>query len=87
MKSTYVYYPSDLIQITTDTNLRGLIAPREDSRNFDVRNANFCVSSDDLWAASESERRLVRIHAGANNASGVELFSNSKKEGFCNGND
>ncbi len=89
MTSTYAYYPSTVIDITTNTpplydDTNGLIGKTDKTANgnFTKIDANFCIDSDDRWAAG-NERRIIRIHAGANNASGVELISNDKKGNFC----
>lgn len=52
------------------------------SCNFKKENANFCIESGDMWAAG-NERRLIRIHEGANNSSGVEIVSNTDKGDLC----
>ena len=86
MITTYVYYPpSNASPINIEAyigNLNNIILKNGNEFNFKQANANFCIDSDDRWAAG-NERRLVRIHSGANNASGVELMSNQKKEGLC----
>ena len=46
---------------------------------FIAQDANFCIDSDDRWAAG-NERRLIRIHAGASNSSGIETIANQNKE-------
>lgn len=80
MFTTYVWYPNpnDEQTITKSTALDEEYLDHF-SKTID---ANFCIDSDDRWAGG-NERRLVRIHAGANNASGIELIGNEAKGGFC----
>lgn len=77
MLTTYVYYPDREINIGISTNLSAFL-----NRFSKTDAANFCIDSDDRWAGG-NERRFVKIHAGANNASGVELIGNEDKGGFC----
>ena len=78
MLTTYVYYPNTGINIVDiSTNLSVFL---DQFSKTDA--ANFCIDSDDRWAGG-NERRFVKIHAGANNASGVELIGNEDKGGFC----
>ncbi len=80
--ATYVYYPTPTSPVTIDGSFN--LANTISSGSFETKDANFCVDSNDRWAGGD-KRRLVRIHAGANNSSGVELIGNEKKEseGFC----
>lgn len=84
MTSTYVYYPDSEQTIGGDAfELKNLIGTIRYDRNFRKdQDANFCIDSDDRWAGG-NERRFVKIHAGANNASGVELIGNEDRRGFC----
>lgn len=46
---------------------------------------NFCISSDDESAAGYvgGKHKLIKIHKGANNASGVEIINDDKRSGLC----
>ncbi len=46
---------------------------------------NFCISSDDEGAAGYigGKHKLIKIHKGANNASGVEIISDDERGGLC----
>jgi len=89
MTSTYVYYPNSISGIGTGTKITGddsSLAGKGDNTsndNFKEQDANLCIDSDDRWAAG-NQRRLIRIHKGANNASGVEaIIANDEKNDFC----
>ena len=90
MTFTYVYYPSAKETIPTNPNElynpdiseNSLLEKFISQNSSGDQDANFCVDSDDRWAGG-GERRLVKIHKKANNASGVELISNLEKGGFC----
>lgn len=48
---------------------------------------NFCLLSDDASSAgyTSTSHKLIRIHSGANNASGVEIISDDARGGSCGG--
>lgn len=86
MSYTYVSYPDSPQTITENIYTKASPGVSETGllSEFSAKTANFCVDSSDRWASNENERRLVRISAKANNASGVELIGNSQKEGgYC----
>lgn len=68
-------YPSDIIEITD----------RKFNSRFSEQDTNFCLSSDDESAAGYvgGKHKLIKIHAGANNASGVEIISDDDRDGLC----
>ncbi len=84
MKFTYVtYHPTGTPTTDPSFDLKTAIGSDPLSLNFKPIEVNFCIDSEDREATGNSERRLVKIRAGAKNASGVELIGNGEKEGFC----
>lgn len=95
MKSTYLKTENDEsdISITIDETALSVasenIFDTSDPPKLDGFSAsddiNFCISSDDESAAGYvgDKHKLIKIHAGANNASGVEIISDDDRDGLC----
>lgn len=99
MKSTYLKTENSEsdISITIDETAPSVVSenifdtsnhpPKLDgfSASDDIK---FCISSDDESAAGYvgGKHKLIKIHAGANNASGVEIISDDERGGLCEQN-
>lgn len=88
MKKTYLLADSSDEDINKDNIM---ITTAEGKTQFDSgfseQDTNFCLSSDDESAAGYvgGKHKLIKIHAGANNASGVEIISDQNKGTACGG--
>lgn len=49
---------------------------------FETKDINFCLNSDEKWAAGNF-RRNIRIKAGGHNSSAIELISDSEEGNPC----
>lgn len=85
MKSTYLHVADT--NLTKDNILISSSGTTKFNSNFTSNDIKFCLSSEDESAAGYvgGKHKLIKIHKGANNASGVEIISDQNKGTACGG--